>query len=92
VVSVSPNGRWIALSSAELTFLVRSDGTGLRAIQATGAAWSPTTAALALVSGHGLSVWTPAGGVTGAYTAAGLLSEPTWSPDGKRILLVDSGL
>jgi Tol biopolymer transport system component len=75
-----------------LTFLVRSDGTGLRAIQATGAAWSPKTTALALVSGHGLSVWTPAGGMTGVYAASGLLSEPTWSPDGKRILIVDSGL
>lgn len=91
-VTVSPNGRWIALSSPELTFLVRSDGTGLRVIQATGAAWSPKTAALALVSGHGLSVWTPAGGLTAVYAAAGLLSEPTWSPDGNRILMVDGGL
>jgi Tol biopolymer transport system component len=92
LLTVSPNGRWIALSSDELTFLVRSDGTGLRAIQGTGAAWSPKTAALAVVSGHGLSVWTPAGGLTGVYAAAGLLSEPTWSPDGKRVVLVEGGL
>jgi Tol biopolymer transport system component len=91
-VSVSPDGRWIAASSDRLTFVVRNDGTRLTAIEATGAAWSPRTAALALVEGHGLSVWTPARGAIGIAAADGLVSEPAWSPDGTRIVVVASGL
>jgi Tol biopolymer transport system component len=91
-VSVSPNGSWIAVSNDRLTFLVRSDGTGLMAIPAAGAAWSPKTTALALVTGSSLSVWTPAGGMSGIAAGSGLWSEPAWSSDGSRILVVESGL
>ena len=91
-VSVSPDGRWIAVSNDRLTILVRSNGTGLTAIPAAGAAWSPKTPALALVNGSSLSVWTPAGGTQGIAAGSGLWSEPAWSPDGRRILVVESGL
>jgi WD40-like Beta Propeller Repeat len=90
-VSVSADGRWIAASYNSATVLVRSDGTYLQVIQADAAAWSPKSATLALVSGNTLSLWTPTGGARSLYTDRQLLAEPAWSPDGTRILIVDSG-
>jgi Tol biopolymer transport system component len=90
-VSFSPNGRWIAVSSDAVTFLVRRDGTGFRALRAGSATWSPRAPAeLAVISGNQLSAWTPGSGSQVIYTGRVMLAQPSWSPDGTRIVLVDS--
>lgn len=89
-VSVSANGRWIATSNDSLTVLVRSNGTYLQAVQAGAAAWAPKIATLALVSGNALLLWTPTHGVAGLYAGGQRLTEPAWSPNGTRILVVDT--
>jgi Tol biopolymer transport system component len=90
-VSVSANGRWIATSNDSLTVIVRSNGTNLQAIEAGAATWAPKTATLALVSGNTLSLWTPTHGAQSLYTGGQHAAEPAWSPDGTRILVVDTG-
>ena len=42
-VSVSPDGRWIAASYGQVTFVVRSNGTGYRVLDGGSATWSPRT-------------------------------------------------
>ena len=90
-VSVSANGRWIAASYSSGTVLVRNNGTFLQVIQADAPAWAPKSSTLALVSGNTLSLWTPTGGARGLYAGRQRLAEPAWSPDGTRVLVVDSG-
>jgi Tol biopolymer transport system component len=90
-VSVSSNGRWIATSNDSLTLLVRSNGTQLRALQGGSAAWSPSGSTLALVYGNTLAIWTPTRGIQVDYTGRQRLADPSWSPDGARLLVVDSG-
>jgi Tol biopolymer transport system component len=90
-VSVSANGSWIAISDNSLTLLVRSNGTHLQALDGGAAAWSPTGSTLALTSDNALSLWTPTNGAQVLYTGRQTLTEPAWSQDGSRILVVNNG-
>jgi Tol biopolymer transport system component len=89
-LSVSPDGRWIAASYDQITFVVRSNGTGYRVLDGGGAAWSPRAAVLARVSGNRLSIWVPTGQDEVVYTGRASLAQPAWSPDGTHIVLVDN--
>jgi len=89
-VSVSPDGRWIAASYGQVTFVVRSNGTGYRVLDGGSATWSPRAAALARVSGNRLAVWVPTGQDEVLYTGRASLAQPSWSPDGTHIAVVDN--
>jgi hypothetical protein len=78
------------VSYEELTFVVRRDGSGLQVLPASAAAWSPRTTALAFVTGNRFSIWTPGQGRSSVYSGRALLTEPSWSPDGARVVLVDN--
>jgi Tol biopolymer transport system component len=90
VVSVSHDGRWVAVSYEKLTFVVRRNGSGLEVLPASAAAWSPRATALAFVTGNRLSLWKPGAGRSIVYSGRALLTEPSWSPDGTRVVLVDN--
>jgi hypothetical protein len=88
-LSVSSNGRWVSIAKDSTTLLVRTNGSHLQEL-AGSAAWSPRGSTLALVSANTLSLWTPRDGAQLLYTGRQRLAAPAWSPDGTRIVVVDS--
>ena len=104
--SWSPDGQWLAFFSSreggrERLFVVRPDGTDLRAVSggtATGdereAVWSPDSQRLAFVGrpqGGMARIWLAnvAGGEPVALTDGKQVDDqPAWSPDGKHLVFV----
>ena len=88
----------IAFTREDGIYVMRTDGSGVRALRRGGVArnvgglaWSPDGSRLAFVPAQGRAVWTMR--ADGSFprrlpSSAGKPGSPTWSPDGQRIAFI----
>jgi Tol biopolymer transport system component len=94
----SPDGTRIAFQSGHAVYVIRLDGTHRRLLarQASSPAWSPRGIAIAYKVNCGIRLITPTGTNLTPYSPAacqhvGVPGRPVWSPDGRKIAIVNTG-
>jgi Tol biopolymer transport system component len=87
----SPDGRWVLVEAAGKSFLVRSDGSMVRALDGTDGAWSPDGRTIAVrrsrPCSRGALYLVDVDGTSERQLTRGDYDddEPSWSPTGDRI-------
>jgi Tol biopolymer transport system component len=89
----SPDGRRLAYMGTNGVYVARSDGRGRRRILGAGFSlpvWAPNGRALAVVGRGAVYLVRADGSVLGRVPESTALTEPAWSPDGRRLACEDA--